>query len=254
MGAVDLLGDCLRGGHVPTGNHLRERNRRRARIGRLGEERRQLRRYRPAVAVEARQERRLSQADDIAGDPHHHVMEATVLEVILDPGATRPGDCPVDDIELAVIGPPDLVLPPIDPLPVGVEAVPVGRKDIVDDDLRSSRGKTREHLPRLLVRPGAEAVHDHPHLDPRRQLLLQERGHPHADFALAPAEHQDVHGRLRSLDVGEDPREEVDALCPRLDRRRGGPGERQRGIVRARGTPCDESLGGGSSPGRCDCV
>ena len=154
--AVDLLPDRLRGGHVPAGDHLCERDGRRAGVGRLREERRQLGRKRRAVAVEARQERRLRLPDDIAGDPHHHVMEAAVLEMVLDARATRPRNRAVDHVELAVIGPADLVLPPIDPLAVGVEAVPVEREDVVDDDLRSGGGEAREHLARLLVRPGPD--------------------------------------------------------------------------------------------------
>ena len=129
------------------------------------------------MAVEARQERRLRLPDDIAGDPHHHVMEAAVLEVVLDPGAARPRHRAVDHVELAVVGPADLVLAPVDPLAVGVEAVPVGREDVVDDDLGAGGGEAGEHLPRLLVRPGAEPVHDHPDLDALRQLPLQQRRH-----------------------------------------------------------------------------
>ena len=82
------------------------------------------------MAVEARQERRLRLSHDIAGDPHHHVVEAAVLEVILDARATRPRNRAVDHVELAVIGPAELVLPPTDPLAVGVQAVrgSVGRR------------------------------------------------------------------------------------------------------------------------------
>ena len=94
--------------------------------------------------MEARQERRLCLPDDIAGDSHHHVVEPAVLEMVLDTRATRPDDRIVDHIELAVIGPADLVLPPIDPLAVGVEAVPVGREDVVDDDLRSGGSEARD--------------------------------------------------------------------------------------------------------------
>ena len=91
----------------------------------------------------------------------------------------------------------------------------------------------------------AEAVDDHPHLDALRQLPLQQRGHPHPDLALAPAEHEDVHRRARGLDVGEDAREEVRALDPRLDRRRRRPREVERRVVRPRPAARGERLGRG---------
>ena len=139
--AVDLLADRLRGRDVAAGDHLRERDRRRARVGRLREERRQVGRQRPAVPAEARQERRLRLPDDVAGDAHHHVVEAAVLEVVLDAGAARPRDRAVDHVELAMVGAADLVLAPVDALAVGEEAVAVEREDVVDDDLRARGGE-----------------------------------------------------------------------------------------------------------------
>ena len=107
---------------------------------------------------------------------------------------------------------------------------------------------------RLLVRPRAEAVHDHPHLDALGELPPEERGHLHPDLALAPAEHEDVHGRFRRFHVREDPREEVRALDQRLDRRRGRPRERQRRIVRTGAVAGDERLGRRLRAGRRDRV
>ena len=78
------------------------------------------------MAVEARQERRLRLPHDVAGDAHHHVVEAAVLEVVLDARAAGPRDGAVDDVELAVVGAADLVLAPVELLLVGEEAVPVG--------------------------------------------------------------------------------------------------------------------------------
>ena len=94
-------------------------------------------RQRPSVAAEAHQEERLGLADDVSGHAHHDVVELAVREVILDPGASRPGDGAVDHVELAVVGPADLVLAPVEGAVVGVEAVPVPREGVVDDDLRS---------------------------------------------------------------------------------------------------------------------
>ena len=224
-------------------DHLRERDRRRPGVGGLGEVRGEVGAERPAVPAEARQERRLRLPDDVAGHPHHHVVEAAVLEVVLDPGAAGPRDGAVDHVELAVVGAADLVLAPVDVLAVGEETVAVEREDVVDDDLSARVGEAREHLARLLVRPRAEAVDDHAHLDALGQLAPEQRGHLHPDLALAPAEHEDVHGRLRCLDVGEDPREEVHALDQRLDRGRGRPRERQRRVVRACAARGDERLG-----------
>ena len=66
------------------------------------------------MAAEAHQEQRLRLADDGAGDANHHVVELAVREVVLDPGAARPGDGAVDHVELAVVGAADLVLAPVE--------------------------------------------------------------------------------------------------------------------------------------------
>jgi hypothetical protein len=183
--SVDLLADRLRGRDKAAGDHLSERDRCRAALGRLGEERRQVGRERPAVAVEAA---------------------------------------------------------PVELLVVWEEAIPVGQEHVVDDDLRSRRCEAREHLARLAIRPRPESVHDHPHLDAVRQLLLEECSHPHTHLALPPAEHEDVNGRTRGLDVREDARKEVRALDPGLDRRRRRPREVERRIARARPSLRSEGL------------
>ena len=195
------------------------------------------------MTAKARQEGGLRLPDDGAGDPNHHVVEAAVPEVVLDPRPAGPGGGAVDHVQLAVVGAANLVLAPVDALAVGEETVSVEREDVVDHDLRAGVGEPREHLARLLVRPRAVAVHDHPHLDALGQLAPEERGHLHPDLALTPAEHQDVHGRPRRLDVREDPREEARALDQRLDRRGGRPRERQRRIVRTGAAARDERLG-----------
>ena len=144
------------------------------------------------MAVEARQERRLRLSHHVSGDAHHHIVEAAVLEVILDARAARPGGRSVDDVQLSMVGAACLVPAPVEPLVVWEEAIPVGQEHVVDDDLRSRRCEAREHLARLAIRPRAESVHDHPDLDTVRQLLLEERSHPHSHLALPPAEHEDV--------------------------------------------------------------
>ena len=219
-------------------------------VGRLGEVGLEVGRQRAAVAAEAGQERRLRLADDVAGHAHHHVVEAAVPEVILDPGSARPGDRSVDDVELAVVGAAELVLPEVEALALGEEAVAVGREHVVDHDLRARGGQAREHRPRRLVRPGAEAVDDHPHVDTLGQLPLEQRRHPQPHVALPPAEHEDVHGGARALDVREDAREEVVALDPGLDRRRRRPREVQRRVARPRPFPCGERGRRGLRTGR----
>ena len=204
------------------------------------------------MPAKARQECGLGLTHDVAGDPDHHVVKASVLEVILDPGAACPGGRTVDHVELAVVGSPDLVLAPVELLVVGVEAVAVEREDVVDDDLRPPGGESGEHLARLLVRPRPEAVDQDSHLDARGELPLEERGHAHPHVALAPAEHEDVHGRARVLDVREDPRKELLPLHARIDRGRGRPGKWERRVVRADTTPRRERLGSGLRPVRGD--
>ena len=109
------------------GDHLRERDRRRARVGLLGEQAREVGRQRPAATVEARQERRLGLPHDVAGDAHHHVVEAAVLEVILEACAADPRDRPVDDVQLAMVDPAELAAAPGEPLAVGEEAAALER-------------------------------------------------------------------------------------------------------------------------------
>jgi hypothetical protein len=69
-------------------------------------------------------------------------------------------------------------------------------------------------------------------------------GHPHPDLALAPAEHEDVHRRLRGLNIGEDPREEIRALDQRVERRGRRPGELERRLARADAVAGSERAGG----------
>ena len=242
--AVDLLADRLRGGDEPAGDDLRKRDRNRPGCGRRGEVGVEVVGQGAAEAAEAREEGRLSLADDVARDANHHVVEAAVLEVVLDSRAPGPRDLAVDHVELPVVGTADLVLAPVEVAMVRVETVAVEGKHIVDDDLRTGFGKPAEHLLRGAVRPGAEGVDDHPHLDTLRELPLEQVGHLRPDLALAPAEHEDVDGRPRRLHVGEDPREERLALDPGLDRRGGRPGEVEIRVVRSR------PLAGGE---RCGC-
>ena len=213
------------GRNPPAGEHLRKRDRRRAGFGLLGEQAGEVGRQRAAVTVESGQEGRLRLPHDVAGDAHHHIVEGAVLEVVLETRAAGPRDGSVDHVQLAMVDPAQLALPPSALLTIGEEAAALERREVVHDDLRARRGEAGEHFTRRRVGPGAEPVDDHPHLDAFCQLALQQLGHLRPDGAFPPAEHEDVHGRARGLDVREDPREEVGAFDPGLDRRRRRPGE-----------------------------
>ena len=56
-----------------------------------------------AEPAEARDEHELELSDDGAGHPQEEVVEAAVVEVVLDPGAADPARLPVHDEELAVV-------------------------------------------------------------------------------------------------------------------------------------------------------
>ena len=119
---VDLLADRLRSGDEPAGDDLRKRDRSRAGGGRSGEVGREVGRQVAAEAPEAREEGGLRLADDAAGDAHHHVVEAAVLEVVLDACASGPRDLAVDHVELPMVCAADLVLAPVEAAMVRIEA------------------------------------------------------------------------------------------------------------------------------------
>ena len=58
---------------------------------------------RPAEPAKARDEDELELRDDRALESDEEIVEATVLEVILDAGPSDPADPPVDDHGLAVV-------------------------------------------------------------------------------------------------------------------------------------------------------
>ena len=240
--SVDLLANRLRRGDEAARDDLGEGDRRRAGFRRRREVPGEIGRQRAVVAVEARQEGRLRLSHDGAGDAHHHVVEAAVLEVVLEACSAGPRDPSVDDEQLPMVGAADLVLAPVEVLVVGEEAVSVDRKLVVDDDLRSRRGQAGEHLARLLVGARSVSVDDHAYLHAVCQLLLQQCGHPPSHLAFAPAEHEDVHRRACSLDVGGDAGEEVRAFDPGIDRGRRRPREVERRVVGTRIVAGNERL------------
>jgi hypothetical protein len=88
--ARDLLADRRRRGDEAAGEALGEHDRRAAPVLRDREAGGEVGRQPAAVAVEAREERRLQLAHDVPRDPDHHVVEPAVVEVVLQPGAARP--------------------------------------------------------------------------------------------------------------------------------------------------------------------
>ena len=64
-------------------------------------------RHLTAEPAEAREEDELELRDDRARDAEEQVVEAAVLEVVLDAGAADPADAPVDDHDLAVVDVPE---------------------------------------------------------------------------------------------------------------------------------------------------
>ena len=60
-----------------------------------------------AEPAEAREEDELELRDDRPLDADEEVVEAAVLEMVLDPGAADPADPPVDDDDLAVVDVPE---------------------------------------------------------------------------------------------------------------------------------------------------
>ena len=152
------------------GRVVEHRRRDRARPLELGEEGVELlRRDGAAEPAEAGEEHELQLRDDRAGEPDEQVVEATVGEVVLDPGAADPADAPVDDEQLAVVDAPGRpprtrTSTPRTPRPQPlVEATrPAGpRADPVDHDPHRDpfgdlgEQRARELLPDLA---GAEAV------------------------------------------------------------------------------------------------
>ena len=152
----------------------------------------------------------------------HHVVEASVGEVVLDPRPARPRQRAVDHVQLAVLGAPELVLAPIE-VAVDEEPVEVELDRVVGDDLGAGAHEVAVHVLVVAVGVRTLVVDRDPHLDTLGELLLQDAGELRADLTGVPSEHQDVDRLGGALDVLDDARVELGALRPRFDRRRGGP-------------------------------
>ena len=222
MAVVDQRPRRLRGGDVTAGDHLHQRGRHRARVGLCGEVRTEVVGHGAAVRPERGQEHRLRLAHDVAGDARHHVVEASVGEVVLDPGPACPRQRAVDHVQLAVLGAPELVLAPIE-VAVDEQPVEVELDRVVGDDLGAGAHEVAVHVLVGAVGIGPLVVDCDPHLDTLGELLLQDAGELRADLTGVPSEHQDVDRLGGALDVLDDARVELGPLRPRFDRRRRGP-------------------------------
>jgi hypothetical protein len=120
-----------------------------------------LRRDRAAEPAEAGEEDELQLRDHRAREADEQVVEAAVVEVVLDPGAADPGDAAVDDEQLAVVDAP-------------------GRAHDADVDPAGSQPVVEATRP---AGPRADPVDDDPHGDPLGGLGEQRSGEPLPDLA-----------------------------------------------------------------------
>src|SRR4051812_36421571 len=144
------------------------------------------------MTEEAHQEERLRLSDDVAGHTNHHVVELPVLEMILEPGASRPRNHTVDHVELAMIDAADIVSPPVERALARIQAGRGARQQLVDDYLRARARKSREHRRGRAEHATPLRVDEHAHLHALLELLDQEIRELGPDLPLAPAEHQDM--------------------------------------------------------------
>ena len=207
-------------------------------VGRRGEEPRQVGGQRAAMAAEARQERRLRLTHDGTGDAHHHVVERAVVEVVLDPRAARPRDRTVDDVQLAMVRAAELALPRVEPQAVREQAAPAGRQHVVDGDLRARRREAactspaptssgREPSPSTITRTSTPSASLRSSSAASRMPISPSR-QPNMRMCT-----EDVAASTSARMRGKN----STPLDPGLDRRRRGPGERERGVARARAGP-----------------
>ena len=177
------------------------------------EERVELRcRYRPAEPAEAREEDELQLARDRAGDAQKEVVEAAVVEVVVDPGAADPPDPAVDDQVLAVVDVPELFNRPAGGIAGGGGLW--GRAQLHrahHAHLDAACQEPRVEVAALAVGVGAARVDDDAERDARGGLGEQHACELVADHARPEAELVDVHRRRRALDVAQHRRGELAA-------------------------------------------
>ena len=136
---------------------------------------RRRRRQWPAQQAEAAHESRLELPDCLALDAHHHIVKRAVEEVILDAGASDPGDPPVDHEQLAMIEASQLVEAPVDPPITAEQPVAVDQRRVVLHHLHASAHELVKEGLRLEVHRAAESVDHHANWDALPHLVLEDR-------------------------------------------------------------------------------
>jgi hypothetical protein len=182
-------------------------------------------RQRAAEPTEARDEDELQLRDDRARDADEQVVEAAVLEVILDAGPTDPADAAVDDECLAVVDVAQTVQVPADG--AGGAERPERRAHLRRTGrhhLDAGREEPIVEVRRAPLRIGAIPVDDEPDGDALGRLGGECAREAVADLARAEAELVDVDRGRRALDVREEPRVERGTADEHLS----GPGRRLR--------------------------
>ena len=207
-------------------------------VARIHLQRRIIRRHRAAVVAEAREEHRLQLARDRSGHADVHVVEAAVREVVLDARAPDPGDLAVDQDQLAMLDPPELVERPGE-APVGEGSGAVGRQRIVEHHLDPGVGQARQHLARAEPGMAPERVEDEPHADAIASLRGHDRRELVTDDARVEAVLHDVDGVTCALDVRQHARVEVPSLGHHLHLGRRARLPRA-GQLRVRDTGCGD--------------
>ena len=157
-----------------------------------------------AEPTEARDEDELKLRDDGPGHTEEEVVEAAVLEVVLDPGATDPADTPVHEHNLAVV---DMAQAGEVPVRLAVAPEHPGSRPRLrradDTDFDAGRGQPPVVLPGCLLRRRPLPVDHEAHPHTLSRLADQHVGEAVADHTRTEAELVDVHGCLSGLDVRE---------------------------------------------------
>ena len=185
----------------------------------------------PPEPAEGGDEHQLQLGDDRAGNAYEQIVEAPVLEVILDPGAAHPADAAVDDRHLAMVDVPELAKVPAR---VSRAAERTGRRACLhrahDADLDPGAQETVVERSRSTLGVGAAPVDDEPDPHALGGLRDQRVGKTVSHDSGAEAELVDVHRGRRGGDVLEQPRVEVVALDENLGGRGRAFDEREREI------------------------
>jgi hypothetical protein len=147
--------------------------------------------------------------DDRPREADEEVVEAAVLEVVLDPGASDPADPPVDHEQLAMVDVAERAEVPTD-VAVGAERAErrpcLRRPD--DADVDAGCGQALVELPRSSLRVRPLPVDDEAHDDALARLRRERLRERFADDARSEPELVDVDRRGRRRQVVEHSRVE----------------------------------------------